>query len=1108
MVGRFRKVISATVVASLLGLFVVPGTADAATVTVSVGDGSAPLGGAFVVAVNATSGAAIDAAITDNNGSVTLDIGDVAQAQVRISASRQGYASSSVNGAAASNSITLKTSQNNALKFANVFGAQTRTVVADAEPGVYYALTDGSPTVWRTVDYAGTWAAVPTQADASNGIAQGQAIRAAVSGYPGEIAVTLQGKGLWYSRDYGTTWSSLAVTGDFENVWWAHAGTSSYLFTKSAGTMKAAIMSAAQPTLQDWTLPSGMNQTDLFGVATGAQSSNQVFAASLAQNGTSSAVVHKLSSGATSVTGLTVQGTVSTSGLTAEGGNTQDLLMISTLGGANIAAVVVYDKSGQGNNLGGSTGSLRLGYSADGSTFTYGNGSLAWASVPGGANYENFNGWGSTSTVGIGCGENETPPVGSIAPLSPTGAGYSAFKLVGTVRQCMFALNTSGATANWGGAVAAPVAAGQTALLPMQGVNNNTGFAFDGGFDFSTNLVAISGDGQFGLRKSANFDPVGLRPRFTQTAVQGGADEFVLHQAKPGKGADSGGIAVNGIVSPAVQDITMSPNSTDGSTYLVSTGISGGSRTLLTTDGGKSFSTVNTAGATKTAWWNGSGSRQWIVGSAPLNSSRLLRAKNFTNERGSGATQMGDELAATAAQRDSAIDSSLRFTTTDSPLAPAGAQCFGVDQFFATGQQCNNGLDFSNGRIDLTAAAGVTGTDMVLLGVSKGDSERGQTTSGTVALLTLTAEQDSGGTVASQRYFGTAVDPGGTTTNATAGFGVGATTTYTGRVRAITYCPVGSAPKVADKAFVSVENQGMFVISGITAGNPQHAATSTKSTLTDLKVDCDTGILMAGSTTNGLQVSFDGDRFAAVRTGGLPSDPKVVDFQASKDTGAVTVVMGTAGQSVVQWDTTIPKMGATTSALDSGNVSTPASVPAAATEVLTLNDGAKGRQIGRIEDVELPAAAGDPGVKSASVGAVGVGAQGLSSFAASDNVAQIGSSTGSYVSSSTLARQNLAALTAGAGTSPAKSKVSTVRRGKSISFAAAVKKAGRSIPAGATVVISQSAASKKLCTVLKKKTIKGLKKGACVLTVRITPKKTKKVPKPKTTSVRVQVNVT
>ncbi|MEY4372416.1 MAG: hypothetical protein RL219_1185 [Actinomycetota bacterium] len=1067
-----------------------------------------------MVAVNSTNGAAIDAAIADSNGSVTLDVGSTALAQVRISVSRQGYGSSSITGASATNSVALKASQNNALKFANVYGAQTRGVLADAESGVFYALTDGSPSVWRTVDYAGSWAGVPTVADATTGIAQGQATKAAVSGYPGEIAVIVQNAGLWYSRDYGTTWASLATTGNFSDVWWAHSGTSSYLFARVDGQMRVAVMSAATPALTAWTLPAGMGQSDLFAVAAAAQSANQVFAASVPQNGNTSATVYRLAVGATSASGVTAASTVSTTGLTAESTSTQDLLMISALGGSGIAAVVVYDKSGQGNNLGGSSGALRTAYSSDGSTFTYGTGTLMTPGQSGqGVDFSGFNGWTAVTSVGSGCGENETAPVGSIAPVSPAAAGYTAFKLVGSVRGCLFALNTSGAVANWGGSASAPVGAGQAALLPMQGANNATGLAFDGGFDFSSNQVAISGDGQFGLRKSAVIDPTSLRPRFSTTGVQGVADEFIMYQAKPGKGTDSGGIAVNGIVSPAVQDIAMAPNSTDGSTYLVSSGISGGSRTLLTTDGGKSFSTVNTAGATKMTWWNGPGSRQWIVGSAPLNSSILFRSKNFTTERGAAPTQMGDELSATAVQRDSVTDTSLRFTA-DSAMMPMGAQCFGIDQFYATGQQCNNGVDYSSGRIDLTAAAGVTGTDMVLLGVSKGDSERQQATSGTVGLATLTAEPSSAGTVSSVRYFGTAVAPGGTTSNATTNFGVGATTTYGGRIRSIAYCPAGSAAKLADKAFIAVEGKGMFVISGIAAGNPQHASTSTTSTLTDLKADCDTGILMAGTSGSGLQVSFDADKFAAVRTGGLPSDPKVVDFQASKDTGEVSVVMGTGGQSVVQWDTTIPKMGTTSTALTGGSATTPTEVPATTSEVLTLNDGAKGRQIGRIEDVELPAATGDPEVKSAAVQAQGVSAMGLAAFAAGDSVANIGSATGSYVSSSALARQNLAALTVGTGTptpgtsAPAASKVSSVKKGKSITLVAAMKKAGAKIPAGATVTISQTAASKKICAVLNKKTIKGLKKGTCSITVKVTPKRTSKTVKVYIVTTKVKVSVT
>ena len=87
-------------------------------------------------------------------------------------------------------------------------------------------------------------------------------------------------------------------------------------------------------------------------------------------------------------------------------------------------------------------------------------------------------------------------------------------------------------------------------------------------------------------------------------------------------------------------------------------------------------------------------------------------------------------------------------------------------------------------------------------------------------------------------------------------------------------------------------------------------------------------------------------------------------------------------------------------------------------------------------------------------------------------------------------------------------KFSSVKKGKTILLATAVKTAGGSIPAGALVVISQSASSKKICIVVNKKTIKGLKAGTCTISVRITPTKTAKVPKPYTATVKVNVKVT
>ena len=71
-------------------------------------------------------------------------------------------------------------------------------------------------------------------------------------------------------------------------------------------------------------------------------------------------------------------------------------------------------------------------------------------------------------------------------------------------------------------------------------------------------------------------------------------------------------------------------------------------------------------------------------------------------------------------------------------------------------------------------------------------------------------------------------------------------------------------------------------------------------------------------------------------------------------------------------------------------------------------------------------------------------------------------------------------------------------KGRSISVAAAAKKNGIKIPSGATVRVVVSSSSKKKCSVSGQRTVKALAKGTCSLSVYVTPKKTKAVPRPKT----------
>jgi hypothetical protein len=239
------------------------------------------------------------------------------------------------------------------------------------------------------------------------------------------------------------------------------------------------------------------------------------------------------------------------------------------------------------------------------------------------------------------CGENETTAVGSIANLAPASGALSSFKVVGTIRGCFFAFNTSGASANYANQSGAAVAQDKIAVLPMAGANNNTGFVFDAGFNFSDNMVGISGDGQFGLRKSAQMAAPSYRPSFGPAGARS-VNEFIASQAGAGKGADSGGIAVNGMVGAVVRDTVYSPNVTDGSTYVVSTSATGGSRTLLTTDSGASFSTLGAGGSDSVDWWNGASGKQWIAAGYALNSKQFFRTKNFSTATGTGKTQMGE----------------------------------------------------------------------------------------------------------------------------------------------------------------------------------------------------------------------------------------------------------------------------------------------------------------------------------------------------------------------------------------------------------------------------------------------------------------------------------
>ena len=80
-----------------------------------------------------------------------------------------------------------------------------------------------------------------------------------------------------------------------------------------------------------------------------------------------------------------------------------------------------------------------------------------------------------------------------------------------------------------------------------------------------------------------------------------------------------------------------------------------------------------------------------------------------------------------------------------------------------------------------------------------------------------------------------------------------------------------------------------------------------------------------------------------------------------------------------------------------------------------------------------------------------------------------------------------------------------VTMGRTISVTTAAKKNGVKIPTGAKVLVTVASSSNKKCSVSGNRTVRGLAKGTCTLSVSVTPKKTKAVPKPKTTRSTVKI---
>ena len=1109
MFTRRIKVALGTITAvGLLGLFAVPSEVHAA-ITVTVTDSSgAAVGGAFVAVLN-SDGDALDSAITAKDGTVSVNESGGAGLVVAAPGFQIKTSSSAI-----AQTIALTASTKSKLSYANAFGAQVRTIAADGESGVYYATSDAQPTVWRTSDYAGSWSPVPTTADSDAATAttpgsmpQTEAAgEIFTSGVKGEVAVQV-GQTLYYSRTYGNTWSTVAnyssVTGQNKKHYWVHGGANAE-YSYIVGVTDSGMHIAVMPDSSTDAAPSFTNVTATIGRYTAADrvafavgSTGNIFMATVNGSGTRISQITPAATAAalTASDNSLPQPTGDSAKLATSG---TGLIKLSTLGTATPQALVTH--------------------LVDGATVSFTAGALVsgtWTMSSGveGSTQANSLALNGMSALSGNCGQNGgTPLVASIAPKAPSGSDVlTGFEVVGTIGQCMFVFNATGS----GSLLSTTFTFPKVALLAMEGANNNTGFVWDSGFNFSTNMVSLSGDGQFGLRKSAVVSAAtSYRPSFGGAGGTS-ASQYINSQATAGTDVASGGIAVGGMVAPNVTDVVYSPNSTDGLQLVLSMTETGGSRTLLSTDGGATFSTLGAGGSRAVEWWNGANGLQHIAAGFSNNANEFLHVKSFNANSGAGKLDMGDELAATAAERDAKLESARKEFSFPGAANPSGSTL--TPSSFASSTQPNQ-------QYLLSAIEGIAGKDVMLVGVNKCSQNLGpsgcESSSGSVALVGVSANSSTGAvTLSNIKYFGSEAASAGATS---AGTG-----TYAGDVKAIQYCPTGSATKVADTAFISVGGKGIYKITSVSTA-PAHAATGTTTgTYKDLKVDCDTGVIaVAGS--DGLYFSVDGaTKFVKISTTSAPAGgqqqppqqsgdaPTAVALQADGTTGEVTMTIASGNGDIKSVETSFTALGVNAADTKAGTAATPTAVITPATDSLNeINNSLNGKNTGAVLDLEIPNTATDvvttSGVRSLSVRAFATASKlsagtGGGAFKASLRTASTPSTPG--VAAPVVAAPGVAAPGV-AAPGVAAPKVVSVKKGKTVTVLSALKTLGNTVVPKSKIVTTVSPASKKICSVSSLGVVKGLKAGTCSLTVQITPPATKQVKKPKTTPTKISITIT
>jgi hypothetical protein len=311
------------------------------------------------------------------------------------------------------------------------------------------------------------------------------------------------------------------------------------------------------------------------------------------------------------------------------------------------------------------------------------------------------------------------------------------------------------------------------------------------GINNNTGLVFDAGYGGLGGLVMISAD--GNRGLVKSAQAVGGVPSFPSAQeATAGTGAGSGGISVNGFNVAVVKDTVFGPAGASQLAVILSG--SGGALSLASDDGGATFVPVVQKGGRAAEWWSGDGGTSWLV---------------------FGYGGGGDLIAAATG-----------WTSATSPLP--GPNVAGTS---------SNQVGAGAGG-DVTALEGVPGANTLFIGAGEnvdqqgtvGGLKRGTLTPGTPPTISGLTDLASG------------------QLNAT--------------VRALAYCgTTGSAASIADVLLVATgtgtggTTAGSLVrVEGATGGSPAAtvvASVPTSSPVNDVRADCATGTVYAGTGSNG-----------------------------------------------------------------------------------------------------------------------------------------------------------------------------------------------------------------------------------------------------------------